>query len=110
MSMTVESIRGDPDERFGGWQWNAELLWDWVGWYIWATAILIATIVIAGPWAFLAYFGLGWWLGRRVWREAMWLEAGNGMDLTAHAEVCLIMTWLWSHPILIAAAWFARRN
>jgi hypothetical protein len=105
----VRSIRREPDGWVGGWWWDTDQLWPWIGRYIFSVVILTAMILIAGPWAFFAYLALGWWLGRKVWREAMWLEAGEGMDLTAHAETCLIMTWAWSHPILIAAAWFARR-
>lgn len=110
MNDTSQSIRGDPDGSLGAWQWKTDWLWPWVGLYAWAVLILITAILVLGAWAFFVYLGLGWWLGRKVWREAMWLEADDGLGSTVHAEACLIITWLWSHPILMAAAWFARRN
>lgn len=110
MGTSFEKIRGDPPQWLGGWRWRADRLGRWVAWYCAAVVSLFAAILVTGPLAFLAYLGIGWWIGRRVWRDVMWLESDEGVDLTAHAEVWFILTWLWSHPVLIVAAWVTRSD
>ena len=108
MNVWIDKIRGDPRIWSGGWRWRHDRLKWWAAGYGVAVVVLFASILVAGPLAFLVYLGLGWWLGRKAWRNVMWLECEGESDVTAHAEAWFILTWLWSHPVLIAACWVTR--
>jgi hypothetical protein len=106
MDIPLEHV--NPPQRWPrGWEWRPHRLGWWMVWYNLAVIVLLASILVAGPLALIPYLAIGWWLGRYAWRDAMWLSP-DASAVSDGAKVWFILTWLWSHPVLIAAAWFAR--
>jgi hypothetical protein len=76
--------------------------------YFFGVTAVVLTLALAPPFTPVAYFGVGWWLSRRVSRNVIWLKYCASVAAVARWKWQFITTWLWSTPRLIVLVWFSR--